>query len=96
MQSDARHGAELCVADNTPPCKVRQSKAERRHNGQVSEFTKMNHSTEPQKDGESSLRLEGRSHGVKRTLERYASESSQVPTHLETPRESALGQKAVD
>ena len=24
-----RHGAELCVAENTPPCEARQSKAER-------------------------------------------------------------------
>ena len=34
--------------------------------------------------------VEGHGHGVKWTLERYASESSQVPTHLETPRESTL------
>ena len=40
--------------------------------------------------------VEGRSHGVKWTLERYVSENSQVPTHLETPRESTLGWKAVD
>ena len=53
MQSDARHGAELCVADDTPPCEARQSEASRRHNGQVSKFTKMNHFT----DGERSLRL---------------------------------------
>ena len=40
--------------------------------------------------------VEGHGHGVKVTLERYAGESSQVPTHLEMPRESTLGQKAVD
>ena len=40
--------------------------------------------------------VEGHGHGVRWTLERYASESSQVPTHLETPRESTLRQKAVD
>ena len=32
--------------------------------------------------------MEERSHGVKWTLLRYAGESSQVSTHLETPRES--------
>ena len=29
MQSDARHGVELCVANITPPCEARQSKAKR-------------------------------------------------------------------
>ena len=62
------------------PGRAKQNEASRRHNGQVSKFTKMNHFT----DGEWSLRLwEGRSHGVKWTLERYAGESLQVPTHLE-------------
>ena len=32
LQSDALHGAELCVADNTPPCEARQG---------VSEFTEL-------------------------------------------------------
>ena len=36
--------------------------------------------------------VQGHGHGVKWTLERYAGESSQVPTPLETPRESTLGQ----
>ena len=40
--------------------------------------------------------MEGRSHGARWTLERYASESLQVPTHLEIPREPTLGQKAVN
>ena len=37
---------------------------------------------------------QGLGHGVKWTLERYAGESSQVPTHLETPRDTvAKGEK---
>ena len=60
----------------------------RLRNGQVSEFTEMSHFKEPQKAGHG--------HGVKWTFEFYASESSQVPIHLEMPRESTLGQKAVD
>ena len=41
------------------PGTATQNEASRRqlHNGQVSEFIKMNHSTEPQEDGEWSLRL---------------------------------------
>ena len=61
------------------PGRAKQNDASRRHNGQVSEFTKMNHSMEPQKDGEWSMRLW------------RECESSQVPTHLEIPRESTLG-----
>ena len=38
--------------------------------------------------------VEEHRHCAKWTLERYAGESSQVPTHLETPSESTLGQKA--
>ena len=56
MQSDARHGAELCEADFTPPCEARQSEADRgvaSNHGHVSTFTKMNHFT----DGEWNLRL---------------------------------------
>ena len=56
MQSDARHGAALCVADITPPCgpgRAKQNEVSRRHNGHVPKFTKMNHFT----DGEWSLRL---------------------------------------
>ena len=37
--------------------RAKQNEASRRHNGQVSEFTKMNCSTEPQEDGEWNLRL---------------------------------------
>ena len=56
MQSDARHGKELCVEDITPLCEqAKQSKTRRRvrHNGHVSKFTKMNHFT----DVEWNLRL---------------------------------------
>ena len=56
VQSDARHGAELCVADTrrlARPDRAKQNEASRRHNGQVSKFTKKNHFT----DGEWSLRL---------------------------------------
>ena len=97
LQSDARHGAELCVATRrlARPGRAKQNEASRRHNGQVLEFTKMNHSAGPRKDGEWSLGL-WRDAVMVLTLERYASESLQVPTHLEMPRESTLGQKAVD
>ena len=60
LQSDARHGAELCVADNTPPCEIRQGETDREavwtisHNGQVSEFAELNHFREPQKAGDMS------------------------------------------
>ena len=40
--------------------------------------------------------VEGRSHGVRWILKRQASENLQVPNRLEVPRESTLGQKAVD
>ena len=39
------------------PGRAKQNEAPCRHNGQVSEFTKMNHPTEPQEDDEWSLRL---------------------------------------
>ena len=49
-----------CAWQITPalarPGRAKQNEASRRHNGQVSEFTKMNCSTEPQEDGEWSLR----------------------------------------
>ena len=55
MQSDVRHGEELCVSDITLRGQAEQGKneASRRHNGQVTKFTKMNHFT----DGEWNLRL---------------------------------------
>ena len=50
----------------------------RSHNGQVSEFTELYRFREPQKADEwSSETVEGHGHGFKRTLEKYASESSQ-------------------
>ena len=100
LQSDARHGAELCVAENTPPCEARQSKAERgvastqRTSVGVHQDELLHGATRGWRVEHETV--EGRSHGVKWTLERYASESSKVPTHLEMPRESTLGQKAVD
>ena len=91
MQSDARHGAELCVADDTPPCEARQCKAGR---GVAST---QRTSVRVHQDGSfhgwrvEPETVEGRSHGIKWTLDRYASESSQVPNRLESPRESTLG-----
>ena len=56
VQSIARHGPELCVADNAPPGEARQIERRlgRSHDGQVSKFTELN---QPQKADEWSLRL---------------------------------------
>ena len=96
MQSDARHGVELCVADITPPGEARQSKAKRGVASTQRTCVKVHQDesfhgcrVEPETEEERSL-------GATGTLEMQASESSQVPTHLEMPRESTLGQKAVD
>ena len=74
MQSDARHGEELCVADDTPLCEARQSKAERGvastqrtsvrvHQDDLFHGATRGWRVEPET-------VEGHSHGAKCTLER--------------------------
>ena len=62
LQSDARHGAELCVANSTPPCEARQSKTERGVASTTAQRTSVGvHKDESfhgaTEDGEWSLRL---------------------------------------
>ena len=95
-KSDARHGEELCVEDITPPCEARQSKAKRGVASTQRTCVKVHQDesfhgcrVEPETEEERSL-------GATGTLEMQASESLQVQNWLEAPRESTLGQKAVD
>ena len=90
------HGEELCVEDITSPCESRKSKAKRSVASTQRTCVKIHHDesfhgcrVEPETEEERSL-------GATGTLQMQTSESLQVQNWLEAPRESTLGQKAVD
>ena len=96
MQNDARHGEELCVPNITPRCEAKQSKAKRGVASTQRTSVKVHQDESSHGWRVEPEIVEGCRHGDTWTLQRQAGENLQVPNRLEVPRESTLGQKAVD